>query len=134
MFDLNTLVLVVDDMTTMRKIVVQSCRDMGFKNFIEAADGKKAFDALLASEEEVGLIISDWNMPNMTGLELLRAVRGNEKYKHAPFLMLTAESDTSQVKDAVMSGVDNYVLKPFSPDSLKGKIEAVYKKRFGSAA
>ncbi|MCB0420070.1 MAG: response regulator [Bdellovibrionales bacterium] len=134
MFDANTLVLVVDDMTTMRKIVIKSCRSMGLTKFLEAADGKLAMQALLNSEEKVGLIISDWNMPNMTGLEFLKAVRANEKYKNAPFLMLTAESETSQVKDAVMSGVDNYVLKPFTPASLKDKVEAVYKKRVGSAA
>jgi two-component system chemotaxis response regulator CheY len=128
MFDIKLRVLVVDDMMTMRKIVVKTLKGIGFTDFIEAADGVKAWDALTNSEVPVGLIVSDWNMPNCTGLEFLKKVRADAKYKPIPFLMLTAEAEGHQVAEAVKSGVSNYVLKPFTPETLTGKLEATHKR------
>jgi two-component system, chemotaxis family, chemotaxis protein CheY len=128
MFDPSTRILVVDDMMTMRKLVSKVCKELGFSDFTEAADGVKAWDALTNANPPIGLIISDWNMPNCTGLDLLKRVRGDSRYKGLPFLMVTAEAEGHQVAEAVKSGVDNYVIKPFDKDTLKSKLETVYAK------
>jgi two-component system, chemotaxis family, chemotaxis protein CheY len=126
MFDPKTKVLIVDDMLTMRKIVSKICRELGFTDIKEAADGAEAWK--LVQDNNFGLIISDWNMPNTTGLELLKHVRGSEKAKKTPFLLVTAEAEQSQVAEAVKSGVDQYVVKPFSKEQLQQKLEMVHKK------
>lgn len=128
MFDPSTRILVVDDMMTMRKLVSKVCKELGFSDFTEAADGVKAWEALTNANPPIGLIISDWNMPNCTGLDFLKRVRGDGRYKGLPFLMVTAEAEGHQVAEAVKSGVDNYVIKPFDKDTLKSKLEAVYAK------
>lgn len=128
MFDINLKVLVVDDMMTMRKIVKKTLTDIGFKDIVEASDGQKAWETLNTPGANFGLIISDWNMPNMTGLDFLKKVRAEEKWKTIPFLMLTAEAEGHQVAEAVKSGVSNYVLKPFTPETLKEKLEATHKR------
>lgn len=125
MFSNKTKILIADDMLTMRKIVKSALTTMGFSNFVVAFDGKNAWEQL-NEEDHVGLIISDWNMPNMTGLDLLANVRQTEQYKHIPFILLTAESDVAQVQEAIKAGVDNYVVKPFTPASLNEKIAATY--------
>jgi two-component system chemotaxis response regulator CheY len=134
MFDPKTLILIVDDMKTMRKIVKKSCTDLGYTNFIEAEDGEQAYEMLAGSTSPVGLIISDWNMPKVTGLDFLKRVRGDEKFKAMPFLLLTAESEASQVTTAVHAGVDNYLVKPFTTQALSDKLSAVFKKRKGATA
>jgi two-component system chemotaxis response regulator CheY len=126
MFDPKTKVLVVDDMLTMRKIVTKICRELGFTDIREAADGAEAWK--LVQDNNFGLIISDWNMPNTTGLELLKHVRASEKAKKTPFLLVTAEAEQAQVAEAVKSGVDQYVVKPFSKEQLQQKLEMVHKK------
>lgn len=126
MFDLRTRVLVVDDMLTMRKIVSKILREIGFVDVIEAQDGEEAWEKVKLGQ--VGLIISDWNMPNCTGLEFLRRVRGDSSYAKTPFLLVTAEAEQSQVAEAIKSGVDQYVVKPFSKESLKAKLELTHKK------
>lgn len=128
MFDPKTRVLVVDDMMTMRKIVTKACKDMGFDDITEAADGQKAWEAIQAAEPTIGLVISDWNMPNCTGLDLLKRVRADSRFKKLPFILLTAESEGQQVAEAVKSGVDNYIVKPFTPDLLQKKLEETHKK------
>lgn len=128
MFDLSTKVLVIDDMTTMRKLVKKSLSKMGFTDIIEAADGQKGWSQL-NENEGVGLVVSDWNMPNCSGLDLLKRVRSDNRFKSLPFLLLTAEGEASQVAQAIQAGVDNYVLKPFTYESLHEKISQVYKKR-----
>jgi two-component system, chemotaxis family, chemotaxis protein CheY len=128
MFDPKTRVLVVDDMLTMRKIVVKVCKDIGFTDLLEAADGAKAWDALAAAAPPVGLVISDWNMPNMSGLDFLKKVRADARFAKLPFILVTAEAEQHQVVEAIKAGVNNYVVKPFTPDQLKDKIEAVHKK------
>lgn len=128
MFDLKTRILVVDDMMTMRKVVSKTCRDIGFTEIIEAADEVLAWEQLSSANPPFGLIISDWNMPNCSGLDLLKRVRGDQRIKGTPFLLVTAESEQSQVVTAVQAGVDNYVVKPFSRDNLVQKLEAVHQK------
>jgi len=122
--DTSIKVLVVDDFATMRRIVKGALKQLGFKDIIEAEDGKAAFDEL--KKEKVGLIVSDWNMPNMTGLELLKAVRGDDGLKDIPFLMVTAEGQKDNVVEAIKSGVSNYVVKPFTPDTFSEKLQKVF--------
>ena len=122
--DTSIKVLVVDDFATMRRIVKGALKQLGFKDIIEAEDGKAALDEL--KKEKVGLIVSDWNMPNMTGLELLKIVRGDESLKDIPFLMVTAEGQKDNVVEAIKSGVSNYVVKPFTPDTFSEKLQKVF--------
>ena len=131
MFDLNTKILIVDDMGTMRKIVTRSCTEIGFKNFQEAADGALAWEALNASGAGIGLVISDWNMPNCTGLDFLKRVRGDARFKTLPFILVTAEAEKGQILEALQSGVSGYVVKPFTADILKKQLEEAYKKLKG---
>ena len=129
MFNFNTRILIVDDMMTMRKIVAKNCREIGFTNFIEAADGALGWEAITQADPPIGLVISDWNMPNCTGLDLLKRVRADSRFKHLPFILVTAEAEAHQIAEAVRAGVDNYVVKPFSKDSLVSKLEAVHRKK-----
>lgn len=126
MFDPKTKVLIVDDMLTMRKIVGKILKELGFTDVTEAQDGQEAWAK--AQSGNFGLIISDWNMPNCTGLEFLKRVRADAKLAKTPFILVTAEAEQHQVAEAIKSGVDQYVVKPFSKDALKLKLEATYKK------
>lgn len=132
MFDPKTKVLVVDDMLTMRKIVTKIVREIGFTDVIEASDGNEAWEKVQAGG--IGLIISDWNMPNCTGLEFLKRVRAEAKFKATPFILVTAEAEKTQVAEAVQSGVDQYVVKPFTKDALVVKLEMVHKKYLAKKA
>jgi two-component system chemotaxis response regulator CheY len=116
-------------MKTMRLLVQKSCKELGFSNFIQAEDGAKGWEAIQAAGGTVGLVISDWNMPNCTGLDLLKRLRADSRFKNTPFMLLTAESESSQVATAVQAGVDNYMIKPFTTQILHEKMEQVYKKR-----
>ena len=131
MFDLKSRVLVLDDMSTMRKIVIKNLKEIGFTDIQEAADGNLGWQVLEASNPPVNLIISDWNMPNCSGLEFVRKVRASATYAKTPFIMLTAEAEATQVKEALIAGVTNYILKPFTPDILKLKLEQAHKKVTG---
>ncbi len=116
-------VLVVDDFATMRQIVKGVLKQIGFTNVIEAGDGNLALKEL--KKEDVGLIISDWNMPKMNGLDLLKAVRGDKKLKDIPFIMVTSEGQKENVVEAVKSGVNSYIIKPFTPETFGEKLEKV---------
>jgi len=122
--DLSITVLVVDDFATMRRIVKNILRQLGFENIIEADDGTTALDAL--KKNKIDLIVSDWNMPKMTGLELLKTVRASDEYKDVPFLMVTAETQKQNVLDAVQAGVSNYVVKPFTAEQISDKLQKIY--------
>ena len=122
--DLGMKVLVVDDFATMRRIVKNVLKQIGFTKIIEADDGSTALTVL--KKEKVDLIISDWNMPKVTGLDLLKAVRSDASMKDMPFLMVTAEAQKDNVIQAVQAGVSNYVVKPFTAESLKEKLEKVF--------
>lgn len=128
MFDLKSRLLVVDDMLTMRKLVVKACRDIGFSDFTEAADGNLAWEKLTAAPQPINLVISDWNMPNCSGLELLKKVRADAKYAKLPFVLLTAEAEVTQVTEALAAGVTNYIIKPFTTDILREKLEVAHRK------
>jgi two-component system chemotaxis response regulator CheY len=128
MFSPTTKLLIVDDMLTMRKLVGKVCKELGFTDLKEAADGVKAWEEISTASPPFGLVISDWNMPNCTGLDLLKRVRSDSRFKTLPFLMVTAEAEPHQVAEAMKAGVDNYVIKPFDKDTLKAKLEAIYKK------
>jgi two-component system, chemotaxis family, chemotaxis protein CheY len=121
-------VLIVDDFSTMRRIVKNCLKQLGFDNITEADDGQTAWTKLQTGEVEFKLIISDWNMPNMMGIDLLRAVRADDKYKTVPFLMVTAEGQKDNILEAAKAGVTNYVIKPFTADILQQKLEAIFKK------
>lgn len=131
MFALTTRVLIVDDMSTMRKIVKKICTEIGFTDITEAADGNQAWEAITNAPAPIGLIISDWNMPNCTGLELLKRIRADHRYKKTPFLLVTAEAEQAQVMEAIKAGVDQYVVKPFTRDDLVKKLGMVHKKYVG---
>ena len=128
MFASTTRILVVDDMMTMRKLVAKTCRDLGFTDITEASDGAQAWEKVGAASPHFGLIISDWNMPNTTGLDLLKRVRSDSRFGKTPFVLVTAESEQSQIMEAVKAGVSNYVVKPFTAEMLKEKLEQVHKK------
>ena len=116
-------VLIVDDYKTMLRIIRNLLKQIDFENVEEASDGNEAFAKL--QEGNFGLVISDWNMEPMTGLELLQKVRADTKLKATPFIMVTAESKTENVVAAKQAGVSNYIVKPFNAETLKGKIEKV---------
>jgi len=123
--DIN--VLIVDDMAAMRKILRTLLSQLGFKNVDEAEDGKQALDKLKQDPNRYDLVITDWNMPNMTGIELVQAIRSDENLKHLPVLMVTAEAKKENVLMAIKAGVNNYIVKPFTAETLKEKIEAIFK-------
>ncbi len=120
-------------MLTMRKIVVATLKEFGFSDIIEAEDGLTAWEVLTCSVIPVGLIISDWNMPNSTGLQFLNKVRESEKFQEVPFIMLTVEAELGQVTTAVNAGISNYIVKPFTAEVLKHKLQATYRKVFSAA-
>ena len=124
--DLGMRVLVVDDFATMRKIVRNILKQIGFEDIIEAEDGTAALQ--LIKNDKVGLVVTDWNMPNMTGLDLLREIRQNPQTSNLPVLMVTAEGLKENVMEAVKAGVSNYVVKPFTAEVLQEKIETIFKK------
>ena len=122
--DLSMPILVVDDFTTMIRIIRNLLRQIGFQNVDEASDGNTALARL--NEKKYGLVISDWNMDPVTGFELLQQVRANPQIASTPFIMVTAESKTENVIAAKRAGVNNYIVKPFNAETLKSKIDAVF--------
>ncbi len=125
MLDPTQNVLVVDDMSSVRKIVIRSVKSMGFDNILEAANGEEAFVAIQTATLPVTLIISDWNMPVCTGLEFLKRVKADPAMKTIPFMMVTSEAEKDQIFEAIKAGVNGYILKPFTPDALVQRIKAM---------
>ena len=121
--DKNMRILVVDDFHTMRRIVINLLKQLGFSNVVEASDGREALDKV--HTDKIDLVVSDWNMPNMTGIEFLKELRADEQYKALPFIMVTAEGKKENVIAAVHAGVSNYVVKPFNAATLKEKLTKV---------
>ncbi len=122
--DKNMRILVVDDFSTMRKIIKNILRQLGYNNVVESDDGTTAWETL--NRDNIDFIISDWNMPQMTGIELLRKVRGSEEYATTPFLMVTAEAQQENIIEAVQAKVSNYIVKPFTPETLAQKIDKIF--------
>ena len=128
MFDPATRVLVVDDMMTMRKIVSKICRELGFTDITEAVNGSDAWQKISEAKTPFNLVISDWNMPQSTGLDLLKRVRSDSRFTATPFVMVTAEAEQSQIVEALQAKVNGYIIKPFTADMLRDKLAGIYTK------
>jgi two-component system chemotaxis response regulator CheY len=125
--DLSMNVLVVDDFLTMRRILKNILKQVGFSNMQEAEDGAQALEIIKSGATKIDLVIADWNMPKMTGIELLKAIRADESTKALPVIMVTAEAQKSRVLEAVQAGVSNYIVKPFTAETVKAKLDQVFK-------
>ncbi len=123
--DLNMKILVVDDMSTMRRITKNFLKQLGFNNVEEAENGQEALNKLRA--DAYGFVVSDWNMPVMMGIDMLKAIRADEKLKAIPVLMVTAEAQKENIVEAAKAGVNNYVVKPFTAEVLQEKINKIFK-------
>ncbi len=124
--DPNMKILVVDDMSTMRRIIKNILKQLGFSNMDEAENGQEALQKLRA--DTFGFVVSDWNMPVMPGIEMLRAIRADEKLKHIPVLMVTAEAQKENLIQAIQAGVNNYIVKPFTAETMQEKINKIFNK------
>lgn len=122
--DKNMKILIVDDFSTMRRIIKNLLRDLGFNNTEEADDGNTGLPKLQSGNYD--FLVTDWNMPGMTGIDLLRAVRADERLKELPVLMVTAEAKKEQIVLAAQEGVNGYIVKPFTAQTLKEKIDKIF--------
>ena len=122
----NMKILIVDDSMTMRRIIANTLKNLGYETFVEAEDGKDAYAKLYA--ESPDFIITDWNMPNMSGLEFVKAVRSDQKYGNIPILMVTTRGMKRDILEALKARVNSYIIKPFTPGVMKEKIEQILKK------
>lgn len=123
-------VLVADDMNMMRRLITRHLNSLGIEQIDEAEDGTEAWNKLTASTSSshpYNLIVCDWNMPGLTGLDILKRARADERLKDVPFLMVTAETESPQVVEAAKAGVTGYVIKPFTQDTLLGKVATILK-------
>lgn len=121
----NIRILIVDDSIIMRRLTKNFLVRMGVQHIVEAPDARKGLERL--EEESIDLIISDWNMPGISGLSFLKAVKEKKKFEHIPFIMLTAEALKERISDALQSGVTKYILKPFTYDTFKRDMQEVFK-------
>ena len=124
--DPNMKILVVDDFSTMRRIIKNLLRDLGFTNTSEADDGQTALPML--QQGNFDFLVTDWNMPGMEGIELLKRVRADENLKSLPVLLVTAEAKKEQIVEAAQAGVNGYIVKPFTSGTLKEKIEKIFER------
>lgn len=124
MTDKNIRFLVVDDFSTMRRIVRNLLKELGFTNVDEAEDGMVALHKL--KTQNYDFVVSDWNMPNMTGIELLKAVRADAQLKHLPFMMITAEAKRENIIEAAMAGASGYIVKPFTAATMEEKMSKIF--------
>lgn len=129
--DKNIRILIVDDFSTMRRIIKNLLNDLGFHNTAEADDGTTALAALRAGQFE--LVITDWNMPGMTGTDLLRAIRSDPKLAKLPVLMVTAEAKREQIIEAAQAGVNGYIVKPFTAQTLQEKLNRIFERMVAAA-
>jgi two-component system chemotaxis response regulator CheY len=124
--NLNMKVLIVDDFATMRRIVRNVLKQIGFANMLEADNGKAALKIL--KKENIDLILCDWNMPEMPGIDLLKAIKSDDELKNIPFVMVTAEAQKDNIIEAVKAGVSSYIVKPFTAETVTEKLNAIFKK------
>jgi two-component system, chemotaxis family, chemotaxis protein CheY len=124
--DKNMKILIVDDFSTMRRIVKNLLRDLGFTNTHEADDGATALPMLQSGDFE--FLVTDWNMPGMEGIDLLKHIRKSDKLKHLPVLMVTAEAKREQIVEAAQAGVNGYIVKPFTAGTLKEKLDKIFER------
>lgn len=130
--DKSMQILVVDDFSTMRRIIRNLLRELGFSNFDEAEDGVQALQKLRAKPFD--LVVSDWNMPNMQGIDLLRAIRADPRLRYTPVLMVTAEAKRENILEAAKAGVNGYIVKPFNAETLREKLDAIFRRLQQAAA
>ena len=123
--DMNMPILIVDDYSTMLRIIKNLLNQLGFQNITEALNGQEAYQKIQNAEKPFQLVISDWNMEPVSGIELLKMVRGNDNFKSVPFIMVTAESKAENVIAAKQAGANNYIVKPFNAATLKQKLSMV---------
>lgn len=131
--DKNIRILIVDDYSTMRRIVKNLLSDLGFSNMTEADDGKAAW-AMLQAGNSFDLVVTDWNMPGMTGLDLLKNIRGDARLAALKVLMVTAEAQRDQIIEAAKAGVNGYIIKPFTAATLKEKLDKIAQRSVSAAA
>ncbi len=124
--DKNMKILIVDDFSTMRRIIKNLLRDLGFNNTQEADDGNTAYPMLESGDFD--FLVTDWNMPGMTGIDLLKKVRTTEKLASMPVLLVTAEQKREQIVEAAEAGVNGYIVKPFTAETLKEKIAKIFER------
>lgn len=124
--DKEMKILIVDDFSTMRRIIKNLLRDLGFNNTAEADDGKTGLPMLQSGSYD--FLVTDWNMPGMSGIDLLKAVRSDDALKGIPVLMVTAESKRDQIVEAAQAGVNGYIVKPFTATTLKEKIDKIFER------
>lgn len=124
--DKNMKILVVDDFSTMRRIIKNLLKDLGFSNIQEADDGSTALPML--QQGDFDFVVTDWNMPGMQGIDLLREIRASDSLKHLPVLMVTAEAKKEQIIAAAQAGVNGYVVKPFTAATLKEKLDKIFER------
>ncbi|RME68700.1 MAG: response regulator [Nitrospirae bacterium] len=129
MFGPSTKILIVDDFGTMRKILRNVLQQLGFKNIEEAENGAQALEKLRA--DRFDLLITDWNMPEMDGLELLKNIRADANLKGLPVMMVTAEAEKDKVIEAIKAGVNNYIVKPFTAETMKQKLDQIAERMKG---
>ncbi len=128
MFNKEIKILVVDDFATMRKIVKNVLQQLGYTNIEEAENGEEALKKLKA--DKFDFVVSDWNMPVMDGLTMLKKIRSDENLKHIPVIMVTAEAEKSKVIEAIKAGVNNYIVKPFTAETMKQKMDQIYERLY----
>ena len=129
--DKNMKILIVDDFSTMRRIIKNLLRDLGYNNTHEADDGNTALPMLKNGDYQ--FVVTDWNMPGMQGIDLLKAIRLDDKLKHLPVLMVTAEAKREQIIEAAQSGVNGYIIKPFTAQTLEEKLGKIFERLAASA-
>lgn len=122
-------ILIVDDFSTMRRIIKNLLRELGFNNTMEADDGSTALPMLKSGDFD--FLVTDWNMPNMQGIELLKAIRADDRLKTLPVLMVTAEAKREQIMEAAQAGVNGYIVKPFTAETLREKIDKIFERLQG---
>jgi len=123
MVDTSMKILLVDDFSTMRKIIKNLLRKLGYQDVHEAENGEVALEML--KSDNFNFIIADWNMPKMSGLDLLKTIREDEKYKDTPFMMVTSEANKNNIIDVIEAGADDYIVKPFNADTLQEKCKTI---------
>ena len=127
----NARIMIVDDMVTMRKLIINICGEIGYTDIIEAGDGTQAWDLIQNSSPSVSLVISDLTMQKGSGIDLIKRIRSDSRFQSLPFLIMITEGEKDQLGLAVKSGVDHYITKPFTAPVLKAKLQEIYEKRGG---
>ncbi|MBS1958837.1 MAG: response regulator [Bdellovibrionales bacterium] len=131
MFNPKTRILIVDDMQTIRKQVAKLCNELGFTEIVEGADGINALQLIQHEKPPIGLVISDYDMPNANGLDLFKRIHSDTRFNKLPFILMALEAEQNVVVDALKAGIGGYLLKPFNKDDLQKKLEELQKKMGG---